>query len=142
MQKKILIIGATSAIAEAVARIWAARHCALFLVGRRPERLEAIAADLRVRGAASVDCLVMDAGAVDRHAAMLDAATAALGGLDVALIAHGSLPDQKACEHSVELALKEIENNGTSVVALSTVLAQRFEAQGSGCLAVVGSVAD
>ena len=59
MQERILIIGATSVIAEAAARIWAARHCALFLVGRRSERLEAIAADLRVRGAASVECLTM-----------------------------------------------------------------------------------
>ncbi len=141
MQKRVLIVGATSAIAEAVARIWAARHYALFLVGRRQERLEAIAADLRLRGAASVDCLTMDARDYERHAAMLDAATAALGGLDIALVAHGSLPDQRACESSVALTLQEVENNGTSVVALSTLLAQRFEAQGSGCLAVIGSVA-
>ena len=141
MHKRILIVGAASAIAETVARVWAARHGALFLVGRRADRLEAIAADLRVRGAASVDYFIMDACDRERHAAMLDAATTALGGLDVALIAHGSLPDQRACEASAELTLREIENNGISVVALATLLAQRFEAQGSGCLAVIGSVA-
>ena len=53
---RILIIGATSAIAEATARLWAARGEALFLVGRNTARLDAIAADLRVRGAASVGC--------------------------------------------------------------------------------------
>ncbi len=139
--QKILIIGATSAIAEATARLWAARGDALFLVGRDEARLEAIAADLRVRGAASVNCQSMDARDVLAHAGMLDSAWAALGGLDVALIAHGSLPDQKACEASVAQTLKEIDTNALSVVALATLLGQRFEAQGSGHLAVISSVA-
>lgn len=139
--QKILIVGATSAIAEATARLWAARGDALFLVGRNAARLETIAADLRVRGAAAVGCFTMDATDSATHAAMLDGVTAALGGLDVALIAHGTLPDQNACEASVELTLQEIDNNGLSVVALATLLAARFEAQGHGTLAAISSVA-
>ena len=139
--KKILIIGATSAIAEATARLWAARGAALFLGGRRAERLETIAADLRVRGAASVDCFAMDACDAAAQETMLRAAEKALGGLDVTLIAHGSLPDQKACEASVELTLKEIDTNALSVITLATRLAERFEKQGSGTLAVISSVA-
>ncbi|WP_301101741.1 SDR family oxidoreductase [Propionivibrio sp.] len=139
--QKILIIGATSAIAEATARLWAARGDALFLVGRRAGRLNAIAADLRLRGAAAVGCCVMDACASESHAAMLDAAVAALGGLDVALIAYGSLPDQKACEASVDLTLREINVNGLSVIALATLLGNKFAAQGAGSLAVISSVA-
>lgn len=139
--QKILIIGATSAIAEASARQWAARGVALFLVGRNAARLETIAADLRVRGAASVGCFVMDATEHTAHPAMLAAVTTALGGIDVALIAHGTLPDQKACESSVELSLREIDSNGISVIALATRLANQFEAQGSGTLAVIASVA-
>ena len=72
---------------------------------------------------------------------MLEAAESAMGGLDVALIAHGSLPDQKACESSVEKALHEIDINGLSVVALATRLGEKFAAQGRGSLAVIGSVA-
>ena len=139
--KKVLVIGATSAIAEASARIWAARGASLFLVGRRAARLEMIADDLRVRGAATVGCYTLDCCDVAAHAAMLDAATGALGGLDVALIAHGSLPDQRACEASVELTQKEINTNGVSVVALATLLGQRLAQQGSGTLAVISSVA-
>lgn len=139
--QKVLIIGATSAIAEACARLCAARGDALFLVGRNATRLETIAADLRVRGAAAVGCFVMDATDTTKHTAMLDAATNALGGVDVALIAHGTLPDQKACEASVELTLKEIDNNGLSVVALATLLGEQLEAQGQGSLAVISSVA-
>lgn len=85
--QKVLIVGATSAIAEATARVWAARGDSLFLVGRKVDRLEAMAADLRVRGAAFVECLAMDACDISAHAAMLEAAVTALGGLDVALIA-------------------------------------------------------
>ncbi|MBW7900843.1 MAG: SDR family oxidoreductase [Rhodocyclaceae bacterium] len=139
--QKILIVGATSAIAEAAARRWAARGAALFLVGRRAAALDAMAADLRVRGAANVGTRVMDATDLGAHAAALQEAVAALGGLDVALIAHGTLPDQKACEASVELTLREIDSNGLSVIALATRLANLLEAQGHGTLAVIGSVA-
>jgi decaprenylphospho-beta-D-erythro-pentofuranosid-2-ulose 2-reductase len=139
--QRILIIGATSAIAEATARLWAARGDTLFLVGRQSGRLDAVAADLRVRGAASVGWHTMDACDILAHPAMLDAAVSAMGGLDVALIAHGSLPDQKACEVSVDRTLKEINTNGVSVIALATLLGEKFAAQGSGSLAVIGSVA-
>ena len=139
--KKILIIGATSAIAEATARMWAARGAALFLVGRKTGQLNTIADDLRIRGAASVGCFTMDACDTPSHAAMLEAAEIALGGLDVALIAHGSLPDQKACEASVDLTLQEINTNALSVIALATLIAQGFEKQGRGTLAVISSVA-
>lgn len=139
--QRILIIGATSAIAEATARLWAARGNALFLVGRRADRLEVIAADLRVRGAAAVGSYVMDACDIAAHVAMLEAAEMAIGGVDIALIAHGSLPDQKACETSVDRTLREIEINGLSVIALATRLGEKFEAQGRGSLAVVSSVA-
>jgi len=139
--QKILIIGATSAIAEATARLWAARGDALFLVGRRTDRLAVIAADLRVRGAASAACHTLDACDSGAHAAMLAAAAVAMGGIDVALIAHGSLPDQKACEASVAMTLKEIDTNALSVIALATRLGEAFEKQGSGTLAVISSVA-
>jgi decaprenylphospho-beta-D-erythro-pentofuranosid-2-ulose 2-reductase len=113
----------------------------LFLVGRRADRLEVIAADLRVRGAAAVGCYAMDACDLAAHAAMLDAASAALGGIDVALIAHGSLPDQQACQASVERALAEIKVNGLSVVALASRIGELFVARGAGSLAVISSVA-
>jgi len=140
----ILIIGATSSIAEHCARFWAVRGAKLFLVGRNAERLATIADDLRVRGQAQgtqVDTFVMDANDLASHQSMLDAATGSLGRLDVALIAHGTLPDQKACETSVGKTLAELSSNGVSVVALAARLANVFEAQGTGCLAAIGSVA-
>ena len=139
--KRVLIIGATSAIAEAAARQWAMQGAALFLVGRKPERLQAIAADLQVRGATLAATHVMEATDLAAHEPMLATAQEALGGIDIALIAHGTLPDQKACEASVEMTLQEIDTNGLSVIALATRLANLLEAQGSGTIAVISSVA-
>jgi len=137
--QKVLIIGATSAIAEAVARLYAARASTIFLVGRNATRLDAIAADLRVRGAHQVDAFALDVNDLAGHAAMLDAAWAASGGIDTVLIAHGTLPDQAACDQSVELAMREFITNGTSTIALCTALAQRLSAGSN--LAVISSVA-
>jgi hypothetical protein len=54
MPVRILILGATSAIAQAYARRRAAEGAAFVLVARREDRLAAIAADLQVCGAAAV----------------------------------------------------------------------------------------
>ena len=139
--KKILIIGATSAIAEATARLWAQRGEQLFLVGRNAARLDAIAADLRVRGSSKVLTYVMDANDYTAHVPMLDAAEQALGGLDTVLLAHGTLSDQQACQQSVELTLNEINTNALSAVALLTPIANRFEALKRGSIVVISSVA-
>ncbi|MBA0386371.1 SDR family oxidoreductase [Stenotrophomonas maltophilia] len=137
--QKILIIGATSAIAESVARLYAARAAALYLVGRSAGKLDAIAADLRVRGAQHVHTGVLDVNDVAAHGALLDNAWAALGGIDTVLIAHGTLPDQAACDASVDLSLREFATNGTSTIALAAALAQRLQSGAS--LAVISSVA-
>lgn len=139
--KRVLVVGATSAIAEATARCFAESGSALYLVGRREERLVAVADDLRVRGAVGVRHYVMDMNDLDHHAAMLAEAARVLGAIDVAFIAHGTLPDQFACQTDVGCALQELHTNGLSTIALLTLLAERFERQRHGTIAVITSVA-
>jgi decaprenylphospho-beta-D-erythro-pentofuranosid-2-ulose 2-reductase len=139
--RKILIVGATSAIAEAAARILAGRGDALYLVARNESRLAAVAADLGVRGSPRVGCEVLDANELTGHEPMLARAETFLGGCDVVLIAHGTLSDQKACEGSVELTLQEINTNALSVVALLTRIANLLAQRRSGTIAVISSVA-
>lgn len=139
--KRVLIIGATSAIATACARLWAANGADFFLVARNAEKLAQTAADLTGRGAKTVSVYQMDATDTAAHPVMLERCMSALGQIDIALIAHGTLPDQKACEQNVEVALAEFANNGTSVIALLTLLANQFETQRCGSLAVISSVA-
>jgi short-subunit dehydrogenase len=139
--KRILLIGATSAIAQATARLFAANGDALFLVARDKNRVAAVADDLRVWGASSVYTAALDVRDYDRHLPIIDEAIAALGGLDLALLAHGTLPDQKACQESADLARKELDVNALSTISLLTHLASYFEQKRSGTIAVISSVA-
>ncbi len=137
----VLIVGATSAIAQATAARFAAEGARFFLVGRNDSKLAAVADDLRVRGAASAEAYTLDVTEIERHAAMLAAATAALGTINAVLIAHGTLGDQRESEASVEATLREWATNCTSVIALLTLLANHFERQRHGTIAVITSVA-
>ena len=133
-------MGATSAIATEVARAFAERGASLLLTGRKPERLAALADDLAVRGAAEVETAVLDVLEAESHAGVVERAFAP-GRLDVALIAHGTLPDQARCQQSAAETVRALEVNFTATAALLTLLANRFEAQGSGVIAVITSVA-
>lgn len=139
--KNIFIVGATSAIAEETARIFARRGARFFLVARNEERLETLAADLNVRGAESVQFAALDVSDFVRHRAVVDEAASQLGTIGVALIAHGTLGDQKACEQDFELAMQELNINAISAMSLLTYVANRMEAQGNGTIAVISSVA-
>ena len=137
--RRVLIVGATSAIAAEVARLYAGRGASLVLTGRNPVRLAAVGDDLRVRGAASVETEVLDVLDRDRHTAVLQRAFA--GRLDVALLAHGDLPDQQRCQTDPREAARALELNLVATVELLTLLASGFEAQRSGTIAVITSVA-
>jgi decaprenylphospho-beta-D-erythro-pentofuranosid-2-ulose 2-reductase len=139
--KKILIVGATSAIAESCARLWAQQGDALFLAARNEAALQSTVADLRTRGAKTIGYQVFDANASDQHAGLLAAATQAMGGLDTVLIAHGTLTDQTRAETDAADALAEIGTNGLSVIALMALAANQLQAQGHGSIAVISSVA-
>jgi short-subunit dehydrogenase len=137
--QRILIIGATSAIAEATSRVYAQRGATLFLVGRNRDRLDAIAQDLRTRGAAQVEVAELDVNALDHHAAMIEGVWATLGGVDTTLIAHGTLPIQSDCDASPVLALAEFATNGTATIALCAQIGLRL--RNGDTLAVISSVA-
>ena len=139
--KKVLIIGATSAIAEHCGRIWATRGNELYLVARNEAHLQTIAADFEVRGASSVAINCVDLNELDRHIDLLESAENAMDGIDVVLIAHGTLSNQKECELSVEETLADIQTNALSTISLLTLIANRFEAKKSGTICVLSSVA-
>lgn len=138
---RILIIGATSAIAKATARIYAAKGCRLHLIARNPDALQATADDLSVRGAREVTFSMLDVNDFEKHEEALQSAMKSMSEIDVALICHGSLPDQQASEKDFDLARHEINTNGLSVISLLTSLSGYFIEQGNGTIAVVTSVA-
>lgn len=139
--RSIIIFGATSAIAEATARLFAQNGDRICLVARNTEKLTRLENDLTARGAKEIISTSMDMNEVNQHAELIEKVSQQWGKIDIALIAHGTLPDQKACEASVELTLAELNTNAISTVALLTRLANQMESQGSGTLAVISSVA-
>lgn len=139
--RKILIIGASSAIAQATARLFAQQKDALFLVGRNEEKLAQQAEDLRLQGAHKVDYAAFDLNEFEHHPTILSQATVSLNGLDTVLIAHGILDDQKAGEQEYVVAEEALRTNFLSVVSLLTPIANQFEQQRYGSIAVISSVA-
>ncbi len=138
---RVLIVGATSAIAGETAKEFAKNGAHLFLTGRNAGRLAAVADDLRVRGAARVETAILDVADLATQGPTIEAAFATLGEIDVALVAHGTLPNQERCQEQVEETVKALHVNFTGTIALLTLLANRLESQRHGCLAVIGSVA-
>ena len=139
----VVIFGGTSAIAIACARRWVGEGANVFLVARNPAKLEAITQDLTVRKAADriVAGTPADLADLAGHARLFDMAHAAIGPIDTVLLAHGTLPDQDACEGSVDLVVDAFNTNALSVIALATRAAMVLEANGGGTLAAIGSVA-
>jgi len=138
---RVVIIGASSAIAYETAKCFVRDGADLFLVGRSAEKLTTVADDLKVRGAKRVETYLLDLCDLDRHQEMFEQALASLGELDMLLIAHGTLGDQHKCEQSVAETMQELQTNCLSVISLLTLSANYFEQQRHGCIAVVSSVA-
>lgn len=138
---KILIVGATSAIAEHCARIWASKGDSIFLVGRNKEKLNIIESDLKVRGSKNVSSFEMDINNIEDHNKMIDMAESKLGGINIALVAHGTLPKQEEIEKDVSKIVDEIKTNAISTIAILTEISNRFVNNKSGTIAVISSVA-
>jgi decaprenylphospho-beta-D-erythro-pentofuranosid-2-ulose 2-reductase len=135
---RVLVLGATSAIAAQIARRYAARGGALFLVGRAADKLARLREQL---GEAVVGHLEADLDDTAGNAARVDEAFARLGGVDVAVIAHGLLGDQQASEHDWRVAEQILCTNLLSAISLLIPIANHLERARTGHIAVLSSVA-
>jgi decaprenylphospho-beta-D-erythro-pentofuranosid-2-ulose 2-reductase len=138
---RILILGATSSIAIATARELAVCGTSMYLVARTASKLEVVACDLMTRGAANVTTQVLDLNDTGAHPEMLATAAETLGGIELALIAHGLLGDQEAAQANYAVAESILVTNFLSAVSLCTWLGNYFELRGQGVLAAISSVA-
>jgi NAD(P)-dependent dehydrogenase (short-subunit alcohol dehydrogenase family) len=137
--RKTIILGALSAIAEAAARKWAEQGAHLLLVGRDRERIEGVAADLRIRGGLA-DCYECDLASADAERTFAGMA-AQLGRVDVVLLAYGVLGDQSLAEMNPAEAGRILATNFTSAAGWCLAAANVLERQRHGVLVVIGSVA-
>lgn len=129
-------------MAEHCARLWAqGRAVDLTLVGRDASRTERVAADLKVRSPES-DVRVVQAEFLQPAAirATVDGIVER-GGVDVVLIAHGSLPAQTDCQDDLRMCRDALEVNAISPVLFAEAFATHLAKAGHGTLALIGSVA-
>ncbi len=141
MSKKTVIIGATSAIAQAIAKQLAEQGQQLFLIARNTTHMQTLADDLAIRSHHTCKTFAFDANSNDQYHACLQAAVEDLGHIDNVIIAHGTLPDQEACQANLEQSLQEFQVNATSYIGLMTVFSQHLEQQGAGHMVVFSSCA-
>ena len=139
--KRILVLGATSGIAESCIRLWAERGENLYLVARNADKLAAVAADARTRGANYVDFAVADLDETAGHPELLAHAINSLAGLDIAYLALGVLGEQPKAERTFDEAGQILHTNFVAPVSLLTWLANYCAQRHSGTLAVLSSVA-
>ena len=141
-KKRIVIIGATSAIAEHCARLWLEKQPAnLILVGRNAQRIERVATDLKVRSPES-EIQIVKAEFLKPEAINATVETIVqAGNVDVVLIAHGSLPDQTDCQDDLKACREALDVNGISPVLFAEAFAKEMEKANHGTIALIGSVA-
>lgn len=143
-KNKIVIIGATSAIAEHCARHWVEqeRVASFSLVGRDAEKLDQVAADLQVRSGTTVE---IEKYVIDFSSPLAIQSFAddifSKGRIDIVLVAHGALPEQEHCQQYLTACEAALFINGTSPVLFAEAFAGHMEKIKYGTLAVIGSVA-
>ena len=138
---KIVVIGATSGIAEHCCRRWAVEDAADFvLMARDTAKAEKVAADLTVRGARSValaKAAFFDPAAIGAFADE----TVAAGPVDLVLIAHGWMSNQQSCQEDLAVCRESLEVNAVSPVLFAEAFARHFAKANRGTIAFLGSVA-
>lgn len=141
-KKKIVIVGATSAIAEHCARLWLEKQPTdLTLVGRDAQRIERVVTDLKVRSPQS-EIRIVQAEFLDPEAIKATVENIVQSGdVDVVLIAHGSLPEQAECQDDLTACREALDINGVSPVLYAEVFAKQMAKANHGTIALIGSVA-
>jgi hypothetical protein len=139
--KSIVIIGATSAIAHGVAKLYAKDKVRFALVARNAQNLDVVANDLRSRGASHVSTFIADLKDIARHDEIVRFAMSDLGRVDIVILAHGLLKDQTEIDNDVDATLEMFEVNATSMISLAHRFGCALEKQGSGTLVGLSSVA-
>jgi short-subunit dehydrogenase len=135
---RILIIGATSMIAEYTARVWGNKDVEFVLVAKDAKKLKSVAADLEIRTGAKTEQIIMDFTSPKEVKATM--ARVFTKPVHTALIAQGVLTRQTDAKDT-SVIFDSVAINATSPAMFAECIATGFEAQGFGRCGIIGSVA-
>jgi decaprenylphospho-beta-D-erythro-pentofuranosid-2-ulose 2-reductase len=136
--KNILILGATSDMAQAIAKKYAAEGWSLTLAALEPDLLEPIAGDLRVRTKTPVEAVEFDATDFASHRAFYDGLATKP---DAVICVFGYMGDQTKARTDFDEVRRTIDINFTGAVSILNIVADDFEKRGHGAIAGISSVA-
>jgi NAD(P)-dependent dehydrogenase (short-subunit alcohol dehydrogenase family) len=138
--RNAIIYGGGGSIGGAVAREFSRQGARVFLAGRTPEPLEAVARDIRANGgSAEVSVLdALDEEAVDEHARTV---AARAGSIDVSfnLITRGDVQGIPLVEMTTEDLLRAVVNGLRSNFITARAAARPMIEQGSGIILALDS---
>ena len=134
MDKKVIIIGATSGLGREVALIYIAQGWKVGIAGRRKAELEA----LRAAYPEQVSAQALDVTKEDAPE-KLQALIEQVGGMDVFLLSSGIGKQNYTLETGLELATAATNVEG--FIRMTNAAYHYFEKQGHGHLAVISSIA-
>jgi len=134
----VLIVGAKSDIAKAVAREYARNGYNLYLAGRGVDDLKDFATDLTVRSGCKVERVELDILKYSTHQAFYDNLEEKPLGVVVAV---GYLGVQKKAQNDFDEAKRIMDTNYTGVVSILNIIASDFEKRRSGFIVGISSVA-
>ncbi len=136
--KTILIIGAKSDIALAVAKKFASEGYNLQLAARNSSKLDLVASDLKIRYEIDVSIYELN---ILKYETFLDFIDSLDCLPDIALCAVGILGNQKDDEKSFSNSVLVMRTNYEGPSLLLCEIANRFEIRGSGSIIGISSVA-
>jgi short-subunit dehydrogenase len=137
----VLILGATSPIARAVAEQYAAQNIPVVLAARDLSEAQAVAADIRIRYEVDTWAKSFDALDFDAHDDFVAEVEAEAGPVEVALLAFGDMGDQQEGQRDFGRAKRVIDVNYTGAASLAEAVARRMNERKSGSIIGISSVA-
>jgi decaprenylphospho-beta-D-erythro-pentofuranosid-2-ulose 2-reductase len=140
--QSVMVLGGTSEIALATVRKLVAARCStVVLAVRDPDKAADAVADLRQRGATTVEAVAFDALDTPSHAKLIDEVFDRHGDIDLVLLAFGVLGDQADFDADPEAAVQAVRANYVGGVSAGLATANAIRRQGHGTLVVLSSVA-
>ena len=134
MEKKVIIIGATSGIGREVALIYIAKGWKVGIAGRRATELDSLRAEAPEQVCAQVLDVTQD-DATEKLQALIEQ----MGGMDVFLLSSGIGKQNPTLQTELELATAATNVEG--FIRMTNAAYHYFEQQGHGHLAVISSIA-
>jgi decaprenylphospho-beta-D-erythro-pentofuranosid-2-ulose 2-reductase len=139
--KNILVLGATSGIAEAIATKFAQEKNNLILAARNIDALNALSSDLKIRYSVNIEAIKFEALDFQGHQSFYEESIKKMGSIDGVVLCFGYLGDQREAEKNFDITRNIIDINFTSAVSILDLYANYFEEKREGFVCALSSVA-